>query len=448
MEPILSGTDTSLRLFLSSGEVSGDVVGGALARALRALRPGVMLRGMGGNCMREAGVSLLCETNHLGSVGITETVRTLPGILDVLRAVRADFRKQLPHAAILIGHDGFHLLLARWLRARGVTVFSLFPPQIWIWRSLAKPIASSYDLIFTSFPEEDEVYREAGGETVYIGHYLTDLLYPSSHRLKRDVRRDLNLAPDASVVALFPGSRLQEIAVHTAVCLDAARLMQQQHPMIQFVLPLVDQSHRDFIRESLRALPRLEKVRVCKDGRNALRACDVAIVCSGTATLEALLMEVPLVIFYQLAPFTRAVSRLLGKFGLLDPTTIGLPNLLAGRRIVPEFHPRVEAAQLSSEALGLLLDSPRRKKMQDQMRRLRCTLAPGGGLRKAASLILEHRSLLQMKSAERRTHLPTSVVKTELSECIPHKNGRRAPASQPFSRARERREHRSGKGTP
>ena len=338
--------------------------------------------------MLEAGVSLLAETNLLGAVGLSEALRTVPGVMRVFGRIRARLNARLPQGAVLIGHDVFHLALARWLRARGVKTFSVFPPQVWLWGSLARPIARCYDWILTSFPEEEEVYRLAGGKTFYIGHYLKDVLMPATAQQKEQARDQLDLAPDSRVVGLFPGSRIQEVRTHTSVCLQTARLMLSRDPSLRFVLPLADPGLRRLVEDHLREKALSKRVGLCHDSRQALRACDLALACSGTVTLESLLMEVPMVIFYRVALPTLATTRLLSAVGLIKTQTIGLPNLLARSRIVPEVYQNVDPARLAEDAFSILEDSSRRRKVKSRLRELRAALGPGDSMTRAASIIL------------------------------------------------------------
>ena len=174
-----------MRILLSAGEVSGDVAGSRLARELRGRRGDVSLFGLGGPRMAEAGVEILRDTNALGTVGVSESFRVVPGLARAFASLRSRVATAPPDAAVLIANDIFHVTLGRWLRGRGVPTLSYFPPQVWIWRSLARVFAPSFDEILTSFPDEERVWRAAGASTTFVGHYLGDLLRPATAEERR-----------------------------------------------------------------------------------------------------------------------------------------------------------------------------------------------------------------------------------------------------------------------
>src|SRR5512140_2376780 len=147
-------TSEPLRIFISTGEVSGDVVGGLLARRILEDRPGTLLFGVGGSRMSEAGVSVDFPANHLGTVGVSEAFAKLPGFCRLAASIRRRVRRDPPDAAVLIGNDIFNVVLGRWLRSKGVATVSYFPPQVWIWGAIARQISRSFDLILSSFPDE------------------------------------------------------------------------------------------------------------------------------------------------------------------------------------------------------------------------------------------------------------------------------------------------------
>ena len=169
-----------MRILLSAGEVSGDVAGARLASELRGRRGDVSLFGLGGPRMAEAGVEILRDTNALGTVGVSESFRAVPGLARAFASLRRSVLAAPPDAAVLIANDVFHVALGRWLRGCGVPTLSYFPPQVWIWRSLARVFAPSFDEVLTSFPDEERVWRAAGASTTFVGHYLGDVLRPAT----------------------------------------------------------------------------------------------------------------------------------------------------------------------------------------------------------------------------------------------------------------------------
>ena len=377
-------------VFISAGEVSGDIAGSYLAEAILRIDPGVRLSGVGGERMKRAGVEVLFDTNHLGSVGLTEPLSTLPGLTRTVREIRSHLSRNRPDVAVLIGHEVFHMFLARWLKAKGVSTVSYFPPQVWLWAKVARWIAPGFDRILTSFPEEHDVYQEVGGRAIFVGHYLKDVLGPADSERRQDTRRRLQLGARDRVVGLFPGSRVQEIRTLLPLFLDVAQELLGRDGALRFVLPIADEFFEAEIR-ALVAQRRLDDtIRLCLGGRDAMIASDLLLLCSGTATLEAMMLGRPMVIAYRLSSISRAAVGFLGAIGLIDSEAIGLPNLLARAKVVPELCLGViHASSLAHELWSILEDRPRQIKMSKTLLALSDLLGEKGSLERAALAVLE-----------------------------------------------------------
>ncbi len=377
-------------ILISTGEVSGDVIGAHLAESLLRLAPAVELFGVGGERMGSAGVKILHDTNPLGSVGITESLATVPGIWRTFAKIRRRIHQRVPDAAVLIGHEVFHLLLGRWLRRRGVPTVVYFPPQVWLWRRLARPIARSFDWILTSFREEHAVYGRAGGRVWFVGHYLRDLLQPVSAARRRATREALGIAPCATVVGILPGSRLHEIQQAVPLLADTVCRLSARKGAMVFLMPVADRLLEERLCALLRGTPARDKVRLSPGGHRTMAACDLLLVCSGTATLEAALMEIPMVIFYRLEPLSWMTVKFLDRSGLIESKTVGLPNLLARRALVPELRQyRAQGQTLAQVAWNLLRDARRRAAMITGFREVAAQMGSPGSLERAARAVLE-----------------------------------------------------------
>ena len=380
-----------MELLISTGEVSGDIIGGHLARALYARCPDVSISGTGGFHMRTAGVEILYGTAHLGSAGITEPLATIPGLLRAFKAIFSRVREYTPSAVVLIGHDFFNLVLARLLKSRGILTFSYFPPQVWVWRCLAVPIARSYDRILTSFPEEHQVYHRARGRATYVGHYLRDMIQEVDEPGRHDARKALGIGDDATVVALLPGSRTQEVGSLGPVLLDAAQLMAAANPSIRFVLPVSDRFLQATIERMAGERDLDPPPILTTNSMQAMAASDLTILCSGTATLEATLLGIPMIVLTAVSQVTWRVVNLLVQTGRMHSTTSGLPNLLAGRHIVPELiQYAARPDKLSTLALSILENPERRMQMRRDLRNVAAGLGEPGALDRAAAFILDH----------------------------------------------------------
>ena len=377
-----------MRILLSAGEVSGDVAGSRLARELRARRPDLSLFGLGGPRMAESGVELLRDTNALGTVGITESFRVVPGLARAFASLRRRVAQSPPDAAVLIANDVFHVALGRWLRARGIPTLSYFPPQVWIWRSLARAFAPSFDEILTSFPDEERVWRSAGSSTTFVGHYLGDVLRPATEDARRRARETLGL-PAGPLVAILPGSREFEVHRLTPVLLDAARLLHDRDGTIRFLLPVADPGFAPYIEAEVARRGLEGVVGTAASSHDALRAADLAILASGTASLEAALIGTPMVIAYRLAALTMGVVRSAIALGLIDSDTVGLPNLVLGRRAIPEhIQSRASGAELAAAAARLLGDASLLEEQRLALAEVSRLLSAGGSDACAAEAVL------------------------------------------------------------
>ena len=377
-----------MRILLSAGEVSGDVAGSRLVRALRARRSDLAFFGLGGPRMAEAGVELLRSTNALGTVGISESFRVVPGLVRAFASLRRRVVDSPPDAAVLIANDVFHVVLGRWLRARGVPTLSYFPPQVWIWRSLARVFAPSFDEILTSFPDEERVWRAAGASTTFVGHYLGDALRPATEEERRRAREALGL-PAGPLVAVLPGSRELEVRRLTPVLLDAARILHERDGRVRFLLPVADPAFAPRIEAEV-ARRGLEGVLgTTASSHDALRAADLAILASGTASLESALIGTPMVIAYRLAALTMGVVRSAIALGLIDSDTVGLPNLVLGRRAIPEhIQDRASGLALAAAAARLLGDESLLEEQRRALGEVSRLLFAGGSDARAAEAVL------------------------------------------------------------
>ncbi len=362
-----------MRVFISAGEVSGDQAGAGLAGAIAAQWPGVSIFGIGGPRMAAAGVEIDCSTNHLGAVGVSEALGTLPTLWGVLARVRNRIRRTPPDVAVLIGNDVFSVLLARRLRANGIPTVSFFPPQVWIWGSLAGITARSFDLILTCFPQEQEVYGRAGNrcgtEVTYVGHYLTQEIAPRSSESMATARHALKLDDRAQVIGLLPGSRTHEVKALCPLLLETARRLLAQGRELRFLMPVADPALTRMIQPEIERRGLSGHIAVGDDSRTVMEASDALLLASGTASFEAALLGVPMVIVYRVSALTIGIVNTAIRLGLIENDTVGLPNLILGHHAVPEFIQRRATADDVLRDVTEILDNP------DRADRMRTSLA-------------------------------------------------------------------------
>lgn len=375
-------------ILISAGEVSGDIVGARLAAALRQRAPGIGLSGLGGSRMEAAGVTLVMPANHLGTVGVSEVISAVPQGLRAFAAARRHVAQTRPDAAVLIGNDIFNAVLGRWLKRRGIPAIALFPPQVWLWQPLVPLFARSFDLVLAAFPEEQSRYAQAGTRTVFVGHYLADELTPVSDEERMAARRRLGLQEGATVIGVLPGSRAHEVERLLPILGQTISAIHANNPSLQIVMPVAD-GHSDAVRSWAATQPRAIILKA-RESHDAMRAADMLLCCSGTATLEASLLGVPHVIVYRVSAMTWFTAHVCIRIGLLPDDTIGLPNLLLGRGTVPEFtQRRLTSASLLSSVREMIGNDRARTDARTQLARLRPLVLGPGSVDRVTRLVLE-----------------------------------------------------------
>jgi lipid-A-disaccharide synthase len=353
----------SPRIFLSAGEPSGDLHGARVAEALRRRWPDAELYGLGGDRLAAAGVELLAHVDQLAVMGFVEVLRHLPFFVGLMRRVQDELRRRRPDLVIPIDYPGFNLRLARHARRSAVPVLYYIAPQVWAWhRSRMKRLAETTDRLAVILPFEEELFRRAGARAHFVGHPLADLPAPVEPRA--DFLARIGVSPERPVLALFPGSRPQEVGRQLGVFVAAAAHVQQRMPDVQ---PVIAASSAVPARAyEAAALPRTT------DGWALLHHARAALVKSGTSTLQAALAGTPLVVTYRVHPATFRLAQ-----RLVRVPHVGLVNLVAGERIAPELlQDDATPPRLAAALLPLLdPDSRERRAALRGLERVRAALA-------------------------------------------------------------------------
>ncbi|MFO1352272.1 MAG: lipid-A-disaccharide synthase [Gammaproteobacteria bacterium] len=403
-----------IRIFISAGEVSGDLHGGYLIEALRreAAARGyeIAVTGLGGARMRAMGARLIADTTRLGAVGLAEALPYVLPTLRLGRRARQSLTAEPPDALVLIDYPGLNIPLASALHGRlPAPIIYYIPPEEWVWSTKGNglldrshKIARGVDYVLATHPLEAEFYRGIGCQVEAVGHPLRDIV--SARRIDRNgARQRLGIAGDQRIVTLLPASRTQEWRlVWPAIAAASARLLAQQ-PNLRFLLPLASPFlRRDLIRalaDSCQRYPALAKALTVLDGADqedppsglAIAAADLAITKSGTVTLELALQDVPQVAVYRLKQANIWLGRYLLRMTEADVVNLTLINHIMQRPIVPEFllfWATPEA--ISTAALQLIPDqAPARASQLDDYRRLRERIGPPGAIARAARCILQ-----------------------------------------------------------
>lgn len=391
-------TAATSRIFISTGEVSGDLQGALLAEALHqeALDRGLPLdlRGLGGPRMAQARVALVGDTTGVGSVGIFEALPYLLPTLRLQRRAQRDLVHRPPDAVVLIDYMNPNLAMGRFLRKTlpQVPITYYIAPQQWVWSFSEKDthqIVKSSDQMVAIFQAEADYYRRFGAQVNWVGHPLVDR-YPSPPD-KGAARQRLGLSADCTVVTLLPASRRQEVKYLLPTLIQSAQILQQRRPDLLFLLPVSAADLQPHFERALTQAGLRGQIVSPAPGQHptdAIAAADVAITKSGTANLEIALMNVPQVVAYRLNPLSARIAYYLLN---LQVPYVSPVNLAVNQGIVPEFLQwEATPEALATAALDLLENPSRRQAMLAGYATLRQTLGEPGACRRAAALILDH----------------------------------------------------------
>ncbi len=373
------------RIGIVAGEASGDFLGADLMEAIKRRMPGVRFEGIAGPRMVAAGCRALYPSDKLAVMGLVEVLAHLREILGIRRHLLQHFLRDPPDVVIGIDAPDFNLPLETKLRAAGVRTVHYVSPTVWAWRQRrVRGIARAVDLMLTVFPFEADFYREHGVPVRFVGHPLADAIPLEADR--EAARKRLGIAAQAKVVALLPGSRRGEVQRLAGVFLEAALRCQRVNPDLLFVAPMAGAGVRVLFERALAEVAsELPVTLVDGQSQEVLAAADVALLASGTAALEALLLRRPMVVAYRLAPLTHW---LLIRLRMLKIARYSLPNLLAGREVVPEFvQDDADPDNLAAALMGLLEDPQRSEQLQELFGDIHGSLRCNASTQAAAAVV-------------------------------------------------------------
>ena len=372
------------KVMIMAGEASGDLHGANLARELGKLDPAVAVYGVGSKQMRDAGVRMLADASTISVVGITEVLTHIRAIYGVYAKLKKFLREERPDVLVLIDFPDFNIMLGKAAKKLGIPVVYYISPQVWVWRKgRIKTIAGLVKAMIVVFPFEVPLYEKEGVDVRFVGHPLTDVVH--SAYTQAEARRALGLDTGKRTIALLPGSRKGEIANLLPDMLGAARILSTRFQDLQFVLPVAPTLDARFIRiyvEQGNVPVHIVEGHVY----DVLRASDAAMVTSGTATLETGLMAVPMVIIYRTSALTYFIVTKLVR----NLAHVGLVNIVAGRRIVPELiQHEVTPRKIADVISEMLADPARYNQVKEDLLKVREQLGADGASARAASVVME-----------------------------------------------------------
>jgi lipid-A-disaccharide synthase len=346
-----------MRVLISAGEASGDLYASRVVEALRARHPDTEFFGCAGPRMQTAGVRAIIDMRSITVVGLVEVLRHIPRIWGQFRKLTHAARTERPEIAILTDAPDFHLPLARRLHRQGVPVVYLIAPQAWAWREgRVRTMHKTVRRLLCIFPFEQAFFEQRGVPTTYIGHPLARMLKPSLDGV--EFRKKFEIAPGARILAILPGSRHGEVERHLPALIEATKQISERHSITPILaLPPGFGPQTANFRERIQAT----SIKVIEGFTwDVLAQAELALAKSGTVTVEAALLGVPMVTFYRV----NALSWIVGRW-LVRAPFLSIPNLVAGRRIVPELiQQEMTPERIAAEAIRLLENEPARAAMR------------------------------------------------------------------------------------
>lgn len=370
-----------MKIMFSAGEASGDTHGASVAKALLDKYPEVQLFGMGGDLMKQAGVDIIYDIQQLGFIGIVEIVKHLPTFFKLRSFLKEAMLREKPDVLVCIDYPGFNMKLAKVAKELHIPVVYYIAPTIWAWnKGRGKDIAKTVTKVASIFPFEAEAYREFGVDVEFVGNPLVDIVHPTMS--VEAALAHFGAEATSRNILLMPGSRKQEVEGLLPTMLAAAELLYEKHQDLKFFLPRAHTIPREEIDRILQSYSVPVTV---TEGHNydLMQICTACIAASGTATLETALMNVPTVLIYKVAPVTYGIGKLLVKID-----HIGLPNIMAKRRIIPELlQGDVTPENVEREVANILDDEAVYTQMKADLAQVKVELGAPGAVQRVADVI-------------------------------------------------------------
>lgn len=368
------------RIMMIAGEASGDLHGASVVREIKRREPDAEIYGVGGDKMVHEGLKAIYHIRELGFMGFVEVVRHLPVIRGIMFTLEQILVLRRPDVVVLIDYPGFNLRFAAIAKKHGIKVAYYISPQVWAWhRSRVKKMRTLVDKMLVLFPFELDFYRAEGIDVEFVGHPLLESAVSQMH--EKDFRKRFGLDPDKPILALLPGSRRQEVEQIFPAMLQAGKAIARERGM-QVAIGVAP----TFEERYFQSMYPTGEVPLIKGATYELMDhASFALVTSGTATLETALFATPMFVLYRTSWLTYLIGRM-----LVQVKNIGLVNIVAGKKIVPEFiQHRVSVRRLVREALNLLADEKRVEEMRTELRRVRQALGTPGAASRVAEQVLK-----------------------------------------------------------
>ena len=368
---------------MTVAEVSGDFHAANLVGAIKKIDTDIEFVGIGGEKMRQAGVDVRANTVHMGTVGIWEGLKYYPSFLRIEKQIKKMLREEPPDLLVLINSRDFNLRIARLAKKRGIPIIYYIAPPAWAWPDWAtKRTARDITKVMAIFPFEAELYRKVGADVTFVGHPLVGVAGPTLS--KSEAYKKFNLTSSHPIIGLLPGSRAYEIDSLLPMMLRAAAKIKRSLKDVQFLLPVAASIFEKKITRIVRRSG-IEVKLINNNIYDLMSVSDLVITASGTATLEAACLATPMIVVYKTSLSTWILGHILIKFSY-----VSLPNILAGKRIVPELLQfRATSNRLANLTLSLWEDSQKLEQMKIELNKVTRKLGEPGAIERAAQVVVE-----------------------------------------------------------
>jgi lipid-A-disaccharide synthase len=369
------------KIMIIAGEPSGDIQAAHLVRALKQSAPDLEIFGMGGKEMKQAGAEIIHDITGLAIVGFVEVLKHLKIFKKIMEDLLILIETRKPDAVILVDYPGFNLRLAKYVKEKNIPVIYYISPQIWAWgQRRIEEIKKCVDKMIVIFGFEEELYKQAGVKTAFVGHPFLDIVKPGWK--KEETIKALNLSRNTVKISLLPGSRKKEVEKHLPVMIDACGIIKTKLPDAEFILSRRTELG-DRIYDKITVNSKVKLHSLDNQPYEIMNISDIVIVSSGSATLETAVMEKPMVIIYKTSFLTWLLAS-----NLIKIPNIGLVNVAAGKRIVPELVQfNATPKNIAAETLNILNNKKLTHEIKENLRKVKNNLGEPGAANRAANII-------------------------------------------------------------
>jgi len=375
-------------IYISAGEASGDMYGGYLIKALKEIVSNLQIKSMGGRVMEQMGAEIIQSIDNLQLIGTLEVTFKIFGALKILRRIESILRENPPSVAILIDYPDFHFRLAKFLKKLNIPIIYFVSPQVWAWRSYRIKIIKQFvDLMIPLFKFEDLLFKKAGVPSLFFGHPLLDIV--KTQKTKEEFFSSHQILKKDFIIGIMPGSRVIEIKRHMNTLINICKIIAQksksENKEIAFYLIKASVLPKEIFSPFEKKLNELSIVILEEDKYEAMSNADLLLIASGTATLEACILESPMIVFYKV----NWLSWLLGRW-LIKVPYLCIVNIIANKLVVPEFYQGLfKASTVAEEVLKLMKNPNLLKAQKEDLRKVKAELGMSNASKAIASLILE-----------------------------------------------------------